>query len=335
MNPRAVAIGLVIALIGIAAIALVVGPGDLGVGDVLRILGTHLVGGTGTGDVADALVWSLRVPRVLLATLVGAALGVAGALTQGLFRNDLADPTLIGVSSGAAFAAVVGLVLGLDAHGAWTTPLCAAVGAGATLVVLMALARTGASPTALLLAGVAIGAAAGAATTFALAFVGDRFDVAIKVVRWLMGSFDGRGWDHLAGAVLPFALAIAGALAVGRDLDALALGDETAASLGVDVAGLRRNVVAIVAILVGTATAVAGVLGFIGLVIPHVVRRAVGAGSRHVIALSAVLGAVALAGVDTVARVLPWVLPPGVVTSLVGAPLFLWILLRSERGPRA
>ncbi len=331
MTTRAIAGGLVTALAVILAVALVVGPGGLGIGDVVRIIAAHVSGGTVSNDVADALVWSLRVPRVLLSAIVGAALGVAGALTQGLFRNDLADPTLIGVSSGAAFAAVVGLVLGLDAYGAWTTPACAALGAGATLLVLIALAATGATATALLLAGVAIGAAAGAATTFALAFIGDRFDLAIKVVRWLMGSFDGRGWDHLAGAILPFTLGIAGALALGRDLDALALGDETAESLGVAVGSTRRNVVAIVAILVGTATAVAGVLGFIGLVVPHVIRRWAGTEHRRVVALSALLGGVAVASVDTISRVVPWVLPPGAITSLLGAPLFLWILLRAER----
>jgi ABC-type Fe3+-siderophore transport system permease subunit len=328
--PRRMALVLALALAATSLVALLVGPGGLGLGDLFRAL---LRGPTdaASDDVAAALVWTLRLPRALLAALVGAALASAGALTQGLFRNPLADPSVLGVSLGAALAAVAGFVLGLDAAGAWVTPLLAAGGAGATLVLLFAIASLRPQSTSLLLAGIAIGASCGALTTCLLAIAGDRFELGIKVMRWLMGSFEGRSWAHLGGAAAPIAIALVAAMALARDLDALVLGDETARSLGVSIARTQRMAMATVAVLVGAATAVAGVLGFLGLVVPHVVRWRIGAAHRHVVPLSALVGATVMLVVDTGTRVAPLPLPPGVVTSLVGAPMFLWILLRHDR----
>ncbi len=329
-SPRRAATELAVALAIAIVIALVVGPGEHGVLDVLGGL-VHGPVDDPTEHKAAALVWTLRLPRALLAAFVGAALASAGALTQGLFRNPLADPSVLGVSLGAALAAVIGFVLGLDAAGTWVTPLLAALGAGATLGLLFGIASLRPQTTSLLLAGIAIGAVAGALTTCLLAIAGDRHELGIKVMRWLMGSFEGRSWAHLAGAGPPIALALVLASSLARDLDALVLGDDAARSLGVSIERTQRVAMATVAVLVGAATAVAGVLGFLGLVVPHVVRWWAGADHRHVVPLSALLGAVVLLVVDTGTRASPLLLPPGVVTSLLGAPMFLVILLRYDR----
>ena len=329
-SPRRMAIMLALALFVSTIVALVIGPGDLGLATAMRAL-LHGPVDAASDDVSAALVWTLRLPRALLAAMVGAALASAGAITQGLFRNPLADPSVLGVSLGAALAAVIGFVVGLDAAGTWVTPLLAAAGAGATLALLFAIASLRPHTTSLLLAGIAIGASAGALTTCLLAIAGDRFDLGIKVLRWLMGSFEGRSWAHLFGAAPPIAIALVAASALARDLDALVLGDEAARSLGVSIDRTQKLAMATVAVLVGAATAVAGVLGFLGLVVPHVVRWRVGADHRHVVPLSALLGAVVLLVVDTGTRASPLALPPGVVTSLLGAPMFLVILLRHDR----
>ncbi len=331
---RGAALAIAAAIVAIA-VALLVGPGEVGWRDAIAALGRGLRGASEPGNVADALVWTLRLPRVLLVALVGAALAGSGAATQGLFRNPLADPSVLGVSLGAALAAVIGLFLGLDRAGVWVTPLLAAAGAGATLLLLWSLAARGHDATTLLLVGIAIAAGCGAATSSVLALAGERLDLGVRVIRWLMGSFEGRSWAHLAAAAPPVLLGLALAAALARDLDALALGDEVAGSLGVDVPALRRRAITAVAILVGTATALCGVIGFVGLVVPHVVRWRLGAGHRALVLGSAAVGAALLSSIDTLGRALSLPLPPGVVTSLLGAPAFLWIVMVGARRTRA
>jgi iron complex transport system permease protein len=321
------AVGGALTVVVLAAAAMLVGPGQISAPQVLSAIGRGLVGSSRADDLVDAQVWLLRVPRVLVVALVGAALAGGGAVTQGLFRNPLADPSVLGISLGAAFVAVVGIFLGLDRAGIWMTPVLAALGAGATLGVLLGLATRSGDSTTLLLAGVALGATFGAATTCVLALAGDRHELGIKVLRWLMGSFEGRSWGHLAVATAPIGAGLALAVALARDLDALALGDDVAASLGVSPRSVQRRAVTAVALLVGGATAVAGVLGFLGLVVPHVVRWRLGLGHRSLLPISALVGASTLLAVDTLTRVAPVAMPPGIVTSLIGAPAFLWILL--------
>jgi len=327
-----VVLTIVAALLGIVAIG--VGPGDLDVSKILGAIGRGLVGRDDPSDLGDALVWWLRVPRVLVVLLVGAALAGGGAVTQGLFRNPLADPSVLGISLGAAFVAVLGLLMGLDRAGIWVTPVLAATGAALALAILLALASRTSDTTTLLLAGVALGATCGAATTCVLALAGDRYDLGIRVMRWLMGSFEGRSWGHFIGAAIPIGLGLVLAMSQARDLDALALGDDVAASLGASPRRVGRRAVTSVALLVGGATAVAGVLGFLGLVVPHVVRWRLGGAHRSLIPISALGGAVILLAVDTWTRVATEALPPGVITSLLGAPAFLWILLAQAR-PRS
>jgi len=326
MSPaRRWALGCAAVVLALAIAAIVVGPGDIGIAD----------GQARADALTDAQVWLLRVPRAGVVILVGAALAGGGAITQGLFRNPLADPSVLGISLGAAFIAVIGLYLGLDRLGIWVTPVLAALGAAATLGLLLGLATRSSDTTTLLLAGVALGATFGAATTCVLALAGDRHELGIKVLRWLMGSFEGRSWAHLGAALVPIGAGLVLALPLARDLDALALGDDVAASLGVSPRAVQRRAVTAVALMVGGATAVAGVLGFLGLVVPHIVRWRLGSGHRALIPTSAMLGAAVLLAVDTLTRVGTVALPPGVITSLLGAPAFLWILLVRHRPGRS
>ena len=295
-----------------------------------------LLEAAGGGAPADApetvVVLDLRLPRTLLAALLGGALGAAGAVAQGLFRNALAEPSVLGVSAGAAAAAVVSFSLGLDELAAWATPVCAAAGAVASLVALVALAGGTGNLTSLLLGGVALSAVWGALITLLLALQVERWELGLEVLGWLMGSFEGRSWPQLGWALGPAALGLGAAVWLRRDLDLLHLGPDTAASLGLDLARTRTVAIGCVALLVGTATALVGVIGFVGLIVPHAARMLAGPGHRATIPLAAILGAVLLVVVDASARTGAAVsVPPGVVTSLLGGPFFLWLLRHGDR----
>lgn len=332
---------LVVACAALIVVGLVIGPGDLGVGEVFEILLAALSGrepalpelAPSLQRNASLIVVDLRLARLLVVATIGAALGVAGTITQGLFRNPMAEPGVLGVSMGAAAAAVLGFALGLDELGLWPIPLLAAVGASVTLLVLFALVGARSATGTLLLSGIAIGALCSASITLLLALNVHRWDLGIKVVHWLMGSFEGRSWVHLGGAIVPCVGGLALAAWLRTDLDLLHLGDATAASLGVDLPRTRVLSIVAVALLVGVATAVAGVVGFVGLIVPHVARMVVGAGHRRLMPAAAALGAAGLVGVDDVVRAMPgFELPPGVITSFLGAPFFLWLLRRHHGG---
>jgi len=314
-------------------LALGTGPGEIGVGEALQIVAGHLGLSAPDPGLRDAIVWDLRLPRALLAAIVGAALASAGVLTQGLFRNPLADPGILGVSAGAMLAAVVGFVFGAEQAGLWVTPLLAAGGAGLVLLVLLGLHRAHQGLATLLLSGFALGTLCAAVATLCLALGAQRWDLGIRVMQWSLGSFEGRTWIHVAWALPPCAIGLALATWLRRDLDTLHLGHDIAASLGVDLTRLRRRAVIAVGLLVGAATALSGVIGFVGLLVPHLARMLAGPGHRRLLPLAAVLGAALLVLVDTLARaVTRVVLPPGVLTSLLGAPLFLWMLRRRGLG---
>ncbi|MCH9687176.1 MAG: iron ABC transporter permease [Deltaproteobacteria bacterium] len=332
MRRPAVVAALVVGLLGLLGLALTVGPGDVSLGQATQVLAHQLgMSDQATTSTLDALVWDLRLPRTLLAAVLGGALGLAGAITQGLFRNPMAEPGVLGVSAGAAAFAVVGFSLGLDERSVFAVPVLAAAGAATVLVVLLTLARDHSDTTTLLLSGIALGAMAGAVTTLLLAIDTERWDLGIKVVRWLMGSFEGRSWGHLQSAMVPLAAGTGLALWLRLDLDALQLGRDTAQSLGVDLVRTQRLALLAVALLVGAATAMAGVIGFVGLVIPHVARMLGGPGHARLLPLSALGGAIALLTIDVLARSIhSVVIPPGALTSLAGAPFFLWLLQRSR-----
>ncbi len=284
-----------------------------------------------------ALVFSIRLPRVLLALLVGAALGVAGTLAQGIFRNPLADPSVIGVSMGAALAASISLVIGLEVLGLWVTPLAGALGGMGTLLLLFALTNLNGTlgsmgntgTLSLLLGGVAISAFFASLITVLLSFTLETWEASIKVLTFLMGSFEGRVWIHLLWALPPCVAGIGLALYIRTDLDLLLLGEESAQSLGIDVAKTQRYTIIAVGLLVGATTALVGVIGFLSLVIPHAARLLVGPQHRMLVPASAFLGATVLLLVDTLARG-PLPVPPGALCSALGAPFLLFLLRRTQ-----
>lgn len=286
----------------------------------------------GSGDDATRLiVTEIRLPRVLAAAVVGAALAAAGALLQGLLRNPLADPYVTGSSAGGAVGAVGAVVLGLA--GAWV-PALAFAGAFAASVLVWQLARIGGRTTVLtvLLAGVVLSSFAAAAVTILLV-ASDRIGVRLRAVfDVLVGSVTTRHWSEVQAALLVVMAGIILALVVAPRLDAYAFGEEQAAALGVDTQRTTFLTLAAAALLSGSAVALAGLVGFVGLVVPHAVRALVGAAHRRVIAASALLGAVTLVLADAGARVAfaPTEIPVGAVTGLVGGPFFLALLYRSR-----
>jgi len=327
-------------------LAVVVGMLALGVGPVplsVQQIGHALVAQTGLiavdDQMAQAVVWQIRLPRAVFGMLIGAALGVAGASLQGLFRNPLADPGLIGISAGAATTAVAVIVLGepliaaLPASlGNWLLPVAAFVGSLiATWVVYRVSQKDGRPVVAtMLLAGIAINAIAGSVTGVLIFLARD--DQIRDLTFWSLGSLAGGSWGKVA-ILLPFVLVL---LFVGprfaRALNALLLGEAEAGHLGFDTDRLKRWLILIVTLAVGGGVAFAGTIGFVGLVVPHLIRLSVGPDHRFLLPASALLGAVVLVGGDTVARtiVTPAELPIGVVMALVGGPFFLWLLMRSR-----
>lgn len=278
---------------------------------------------------ASLIVVDLRLPRTLLAALVGGILGLAGAVLQGLLRNPLAEPGLLGVSAGASLGAVIAIYYGFAASLALATPLFALTGALVTTGAALALARGGGT-LALILAGAAIASLAYAGVYLALDLAPSPY-AAYEILTWLMGSLAERNWDHvrLAG---PFIVAGGGLLLLtGRSLDALALGEAAAESLGVDVGRVRWLALAGTALGVGAATAVAGSIGFVGLVAPHLVRPLVGHRPGATLVPAALTGAILVVAADIATRLLHvggQAIGLGVFISLGGAPFFLWLVLR-------
>jgi iron complex transport system permease protein len=299
---------------------------------VLHWLGLPISpGGTET---ATSIVLDLRLPRALLAATVGAGLAGAGTVFQGLLRNPLADPYIIGVSAGAAFGATLAITSGL-VTGAWgfaATPLVAFAGSvGSTALVYTLARRGGDAPVEdLLLAGIAVSAFLGAVVSWLQLSGGESLQ---RVVFWLMGGFSGRGWPHLLMAAPCVAVGLGIAWLYGRDLNAMLLGDESARSMGVEVVRTRRLLIGAGALMAAAAVSAAGLVGFVGLIVPHLLRLAVGPDHRRLVPAAALGGAVLLVLADVGARTaLPSSeLPVGILTAALGAPFFLIVLIRERR----
>ncbi len=276
----------------------------------------------------------IRLPRAILAVLVGASLGLSGAAMQGFLRNPLAEPGLIGVSASAALGAVLAIQTGFAAAFALALPASALGGAMAGVALILVLAGRGGGALGLILAGVALSALAGAFTALVLNLSPNPF-AANEIVFWMMGSLADRSFEHVWVA-LPVMVLGWGLLAgTGRGLEALTLGEDAAASMGVDLRRLRLSVVTGVAAAVGAATAVAGAVGFVGLVVPHLLRRAVGGRPARLLPASALGGAALVLAADIAVRlVLPGRdLKLGVLLALVGAPVFLHLIWRMRGQP--
>ncbi|MCW2698472.1 MAG: iron chelate uptake transporter family permease subunit [Blastococcus sp.] len=325
---------IVLALLALATsivVAVTLGPADIAPMDVWHSVANRL--GLGTGRPAplrDAIIWELRLPRVLTAAAVGAGLAVAGAVMQSLTRNPLADPYLLGLSSGASLGAVAVLVLGIEV----LLPVAAFAGALLALAATLGLAGSlgTITPTRTVLAGLAVAQLGAAATSFVI-FWSSTGDSYREILSWLMGTLGGTTWTSVlvaGSAVLVIGIALASA---GRVLDAFAFGDTAAAALGVHVVAVRWFLLTGVALLTGALVAVSGSIGFIGLVLPHATRLMVGARHRLLLPLSAVIGAGFLVWADVAARTLfaPRELPVGILTALLGAPIFAWLLRRQRR----
>jgi iron complex transport system permease protein len=316
---------LAVALVVSATAGILVGAVPIAPGDVL----SALFGAEGTNG---TIIRELRLPRVLGAALVGGALAASGALLQGMLRNPLADPFVTGTSAGASLGAVLAVALGLEPV---TVPLAAFAGALGAIVLVWRLARLGGRTTVLtvLLAGVVLTSFAGALVTFILVS-SDRLALRLRaVLGWLQGGISVISWSELAVVAVVVAIGVIGAVLLAPRVDAYAFGEETAAALGVDLDRTTAAVLATTALLTGAAVAIAGLIGFVGLVIPHALRFLLGATHRRLIIASIPAGAIALVLADLGARtaLAPAELPVGVITGIVGAPFFLALLVRSRR----
>ena len=299
-------------------------------GILLEQLGIHVLEVT---DAERAIVQSIRLPRISLALIVGAALGVAGAVMQGLFRNPLADPGIIGVSSGGALGAVIAIALGAQATTPLALPAMAFAGATASLALVFGVASTGGrfSMAALLLAGVVVSAFLAAIISAIVVFTAD-LGAQREMIFWLAGGLDTSRWEHVRLAAPFVAIGIVVATLLSRDLNVLMIGEEEARALGIRV-GLMRTVLLLTASLItGTAVAFSGTIAFVGLIVPHALRLITGADHRVLIPLSAIGGAAFLLAADTTARIIfsPAEIRVGIITALVGAPFFLFLLARHK-----
>jgi iron complex transport system permease protein len=309
--------GLAAAALVAFALSLTIGPTGLGI--------------DATGQARALIFWEIRLPRAVLGALVGGALGLSGAALQGYLRNPLAEPGLVGVSGGAALGAVFAIHIGLAQMVALALPIGGLAGAAIAMLAVVALAGAHGGPVTLILAGLAVSSIATALISLALNLSENPF-ASVEMVFWLMGSLADRSLTHVWLAA-PLMLAGMGVLLVlGRALDALTLGEDAARSLGIDVARTRLALVAGTAMSVGAATAVTGVIGFVGLMVPHALRPFAGHRPGLLLPASTLAGAAFLLAADIALRLLqPWMdLRIGVLTALIGAPFFVWLVLRTR-----
>ena len=333
---------LVAALVLSLLVAVTIGSVNLTVGDVYGVIVYHLFGigdaatygdGTATGDI----VWQVRLPRLVLAIGVGSALAVVGAVMQAVVKNPLADPYILGVSSGAQLGATLAILLGVGAAlGSGYEGVVAFVGAFLASMAVVAMANVGGRATSvkLVLSGTALAAICGGVSNFLLFVVNTNDGAVSAVVRWTMGSLAGADWPTNA---LVLVLALAGVLffwSQHRALNLMLLGDDTAVTLGMDLSHRRIIYLAVASLLVGFAVYAAGIIGFVGLVIPHVVRMLTGTDHKRLIPISAVVGAIFLLWADVLCRVVipHHEIPIGILTALVGAPVFVWLMVRHKYG---
>ncbi|GAA3463888.1 FecCD family ABC transporter permease [Saccharothrix longispora] len=315
------------------AVAITIGPASIGVGEVWRTVWAHL---RGTGPVLppirDGIVWHLRLPRTLLAAVCGAGLAVCGVVLQSLLRNPLADPFVLGVSSGASTGAVLVVVLGVGG-GAVTLSAGAFAGAVVSFALVLGLSHLlGGQLDRVVLSGVAAMQLFSALTSFVVLTAADA-ETTKGVLFWLLGSLASASWGEVGACAAVLAVTLAVCLGHGRALDAFAFGEDAAAALGVRVLRTRLVLLCATALLTAALVSSTGAIGFVGLVLPHAARALVGAGHTRLLPASALAGAVFLVWVDTLARTAldPQEVPVGVLTSLIGVPAFVVVLYRTRR----
>lgn len=318
--PARLALPLLVLLLGLLALL------SLAVGEVRLGPSELLAGLLRRDEFATTILWQIRLPRLGVAMLVGAALSASGLVMQAYFRNSLASPGLLGVSSGGAAGAVIAIGAGWAGASFLFVPLAAIAGALVATGAVVVLARQGAGTERLLLAGIALNALLGAVTSYVLSQATLTYERNAKILFWLLGGLEDRTWEHVAMAA-PILLGAALLWPLGRPMDLLSLGWSEAQSLGVDVTRLRRRLLGLSTLLTALATAVAGTVGFVGLVVPHILRLLVGPEHRRLVPLALVGGAVFVIACDLAARAAGG-LRLGIVTALIGGPFFLWLLRR-------
>ncbi|MGI3224410.1 FecCD family ABC transporter permease [Streptomyces sp. GTA36] len=327
-----IAAGVALLLLSVA-VAITIGPADIRVGDVWSVVASHL--GWGSSEltpIREGIVWELRLPRTLLAAVCGAGLAVCGAVMQSLLRNPLADPFVLGVSSGASTGAVIVVVLGVGG-GLVSVSAGAFLGAVLSFGLVLLLSHTlGGATDRVVLSGVAAMQLFSALTSFVVMTSADA-ETTRGVLFWLLGSLSGVGWTDVWVCFAVLAVTLLVCLGYARTLDAFAFGQDAAATLGVSVARTRLVLLCATALLTAALVSSAGAIGFVGLVLPHAARALVGSGHARLLPVTALAGAVFLVWVDTLARTVldPQEVPVGVVTSLIGVPVFVLVLYRTRR----
>lgn len=324
-------------LLALLAVVIVVGIGSGGspipYGTVARIL-LGLPLDAAIPDTHPTIVQQVRLPRVLVAALIGGGLAAAGVMLQGVFRNPLAAPGLLGVSTGGSAGAVLAIATGLALMGIWIVPLFALVGSllAALLVYTLAVERGRAHLLTLILAGTAVNVFLGALISFVL-LTSEEVVRAQLILNWLVGGLIGRSWGHVWFSVAPIALCIGVAYSFSRDLNLFLLGEETAQSLGTDVGRVRLLLLVVSGLLTGVCVSVTGPIGFVGLVVPHMLRLIVGPDHRVLLPASVLGGAIFLVLADTLARlvIVYQEVPVGVLTGLIGGPFFLFLIWRNRQ----
>ncbi len=324
-------------------LAVMIGSVPIPATDVWRIALVRVAPGLGlvTPDwtgITESIVWEVRFPRVLLGAFVGAGLSVVGTALQAMVRNPLADPYVFGITSGASVGAVAVILLGVSLFGLYSLSIAAFLGSLVAFGLVFVLAqRNGVmSPVRLILAGVAISYVLSSITSFMVFYAantGNGGEVR-SVLFWLLGGLGGARWAYLTIPAIVVLIGTVYLILQARSLNALVVGEESAAALGVDPQGFRRQLFVVTALLTGVLVAVSGGIGFVGLMLPHIVRLMVGADHRRVLPVAALLGAIFLVWTDVLARtiVAPSELPIGIITAVVGAPFFIWLLRRREIG---
>lgn len=312
-----------------------IGPWEIGLQDIGRILASKILHMEMSSDPAlEAIVWLGRVPRTLTGVIVGFALGAAGTIMQGIFKNPMASPGVIGTSSAAALGAVTAIYIGLSATGIYAVPSFAILFAFLSMLIVLGIATSGGltSRYTLLLAGIAFNAIFGALTSLVIVLSTDQFEMARQIVGWLMGDLTNRSWQHVYIVLVITLVGTLWSLLYARDLNIIMLSEEIAANLGVNVTWSRNMLLFLAALLTGGAIAVSGAIGFVGLIAPHIMRSFVGSDNRLLIPSAGLLGAALVVYSDCVVRV--WGgggLRIGVLTALLGGPFFLYLIIRDRR----
>lgn len=336
-NAHIIILLLLLVLIIVACISVSVGQIAISFKSSLAVvsssLGLHLFGSGVFTEEQKAVIWFIRMPRLIVGILVGAALGISGAVMQGVFSNPLADPGIIGVSSGAATGAVLAIVLGVSADSIFTLPLFAFVGAllAVALTVLLAMKNGKIPVMTLLLAGVAVGMFLGAVTSGLLTFMNEQ--KLHQYLFWMVGGLDYRRWEHVYMAIGPIVIGSVLMFMLARHLNILVLGETEARAVGMRVMPFRIGLLTIAAMTTAASVCVSGNIGFVGLVVPHMMRMLIGPDHRNLLPASALAGAIFLVFCDTLGRVImaPSEVRVGIMTALLGTPYFLYLLRRLQK----